>query len=84
MYRLGRPTPHVTAQWDALPAVASEELTLAIADVCDDPYGTTEPRSGHDKDVERILTLQHTTIALLLIDAPPIQRIYVRGITHLG
>ncbi|MGP3992032.1 hypothetical protein [Streptomyces sp. 3N207] len=83
MYKLRHYDETVTAIWDSLPADASEELTLALADICENPYRHTRPINGQDNDVERTLALQHTAITLLIIDASPIQRVYIRNIEHL-
>lgn len=84
MYRLGHQTPEVDAAWAALPPEASEELTLAMAEVCRDPWRATAPLDADDeKDVRRKLVLRHVTVNLLIVDAPPIQRVYIRIIEPL-
>lgn len=83
MYKLRHYDETVTAIWDSLPADAREELTLALFEIIEDPYRHTRPINGQDRDVERTLTLQRTAITLLIIDAPPIQRVYIRNIEHL-
>ncbi|GAA2629874.1 hypothetical protein [Streptomyces axinellae] len=83
MYKLRHYDETVTAIWDSLPAAAREELTLALFEIIEDPHRHTRPINGQDHDVERTLTLQHTAITLLIIDAPPIQRVYIRSIEHL-
>ncbi|MGW7530380.1 hypothetical protein [Streptomyces sp. NPDC054783] len=45
------------------------------------PHRATQRRP---RDIGRILNLQHTVTALLIMDAPPIQRIYIRHIDYLG
>ncbi|GHJ36478.1 hypothetical protein [Streptomyces sp. TS71-3] len=81
MYKL-RYDEQTAAVWDSLPTEASEELVLAMADVCHDPYATTEPYNGNKE--RRTLALRHTAVALIVIDAPPVQRVYIRNIDYLG
>lgn len=81
MFKL-RYSDAVEAVWDSLPDEAREELDQAIPDVCADPYARTLERRG-DK-YRRTLTLMHTVIGLLIIDAPPIQRVYIKSIDYLG
>ncbi|MDH2410219.1 hypothetical protein ACG5V6_21475 [Streptomyces chitinivorans] len=70
------------AVWDSLPAEAREELDRAVLGVCEDPYGPTEPHS-QDEPYRRVLTLRHTAVALLVMDAPPVRRVYIRHIDPL-
>lgn len=73
--------PRVTQViWDALPPAASEALTLAMAQVCDDPIAATVPY-GEDDGVMRHLVLP-TVIAVLLVDEPT-KRVVVVQITHV-
>jgi len=80
VYKLRHSNAAVTAVWDSLPDDARDELNLALFEIIEDPYGATRSASDRPEDVERTLTLQHTTITLLIIDAPPIQRVYLRTI----
>lgn len=79
-YRLHASRP-VQAVWDTLPDQASEALTLAMAQVCDDPYTATSPY-GEDDGIMRTLVLP-MLVAVLLIDSPSGQ-ISIVQITHLG
>ncbi|MFL4904862.1 hypothetical protein ACJ6WF_17145 [Streptomyces sp. MMS24-I2-30] len=83
MYKL-RHTAAVEAVWDSLPAPADEEFSRAIIAVCEDPWAHTEPRDGDPRDVRRILILQHTVATLLIMDAPPVRRVYLRHVDYLG
>lgn len=84
MYRLGHQTPEVDAAWAALSPEASEELTLAMAEVCRAPWRTTAPLDAVDEtDVRRNIVLRHVTVNLLILDAPPIRRVYIRIIEPL-
>ncbi|SCK42093.1 hypothetical protein [Streptomyces sp. WMMB 322] len=80
MYKL-RYRADVEAVWDALPDAARRELDLALAEVCRDPYATTEPH-GKDGDVTRILKLRHTRSVLLVIE--PGLRVRIISINYLG
>ncbi|GAA2811114.1 hypothetical protein GCM10010441_39680 [Kitasatospora paracochleata] len=69
--------------WDQLLQAASEQLTLALARVIDDPYGTTEPYDSDDQDdVMRQLVLSDLVTALLVVDATKTVRIM--QIIYLG
>ena len=83
MYKL-RYTASAEAVWDSLPDDARAELDAAIADVCENPYKAADPRSDDPRDVERTLTLQYTVVALVVIDGPPVQRVRLTSIDHLG
>ncbi|MPY47102.1 type II toxin-antitoxin system RelE family toxin [Streptomyces acidicola] len=83
MYKL-RYSKAVEAVWDALPDDARAELDRALIGICQDPWAHTEPRSDDLRDVERTCALQHTAIALLVIAAPPVRRVYLRNIDYLG
>ncbi|QLJ01506.1 hypothetical protein HZZ00_11040 [Streptomyces sp. NEAU-sy36] len=84
MYKL-RYEEAVESVWDSLPDAARAELDDVLPVVCKDPWGRTEPRSEDDpRDVRRTLTLKHTTLALLIMDGPPVQRVYIRHIDYLG
>jgi len=60
----------VEAVWDALPDDAKTELDRALVVICQAPWTHTEPRSDDHYDAERTRALQHTTLALLVIDEP--------------
>ncbi|MET8956729.1 hypothetical protein [Streptomyces sp. NPDC004533] len=83
MYKL-RYTEAVEAVWDSLPEQANDEFSRAIGAVCEDPWARTEPHSEDPRDVRRVLRLDHTVAALLIMDAPPIRRVYIRHIDYLG
>ena len=83
MYQL-RYSKAVEAVWDALPDDARAELDRALVVICQAPWTHTEPRSDDPHDMERARALQHTAIAVLVIDAPPARRIYLRNIEYLG
>jgi hypothetical protein len=72
----------IEAVWDSLPDEAREELNQAIPEICRGPYVRSMERRG-DKH-RRVLTLRHTVIGLLVMDAPPIRRVYIKSIDHLG
>ena len=65
--------------WDGLPHAASEALTLAMADVCEDPIMATVPY-GEDDGVMRNLVLP-TVMAIVLVDAPA-KRVVLVQINH--
>lgn len=50
---------------DALPQAVSEELSLALADACDDPLSATVPY-GEDDEVIRTLITDHAVAVLLV------------------
>jgi hypothetical protein len=84
VYKL-RYTEAVEAVWDSLPEPARDEFARAITAVCEDPWAQTKPRDGDDpKDVRRLLLLRHTATAMLIMDAPPVRRVYIRHIDYLG
>ncbi|CAM5384194.1 MULTISPECIES: hypothetical protein [Streptomyces] len=66
---------------EAMPAAASEELTLALADACHDPIGATEPYGEDDGVVRALVTRQ--AFALLLV-GETLKTITVLQLTHLG
>ncbi|MEV8313845.1 hypothetical protein AB0Q95_06695 [Streptomyces sp. NPDC059900] len=78
-----RHTAAVRVVWDSLPDGARREFEDALWLACEDPYKNTRPRSKDEHDVERILALQHTVVAILLIDAKPVQRLYVRSLDYV-
>lgn len=83
MYKL-RYSPAVEAVWDALPDEARAELDGALVELCHDPFARPEPRGGERDDVARLLTLRHTVVSVVVITAPPVRRVYLRHIHHLG
>jgi hypothetical protein len=66
---------------EAMPAPASETLTLALADACRDPLGTTEPYGEDDGVVRMLVTGQ--AFAVLLI-GQTLKTITVLQVTYLG
>ncbi|MFE5757524.1 hypothetical protein ACFQ7M_19500 [Streptomyces massasporeus] len=64
IYRL-KYDPAAEAVHEAMPPAASEALTLALADVCRDPIGATEPY-GEDDGVVRTLVTPEAFAVLLL------------------
>lgn len=64
-YRL-KYDPAAEAVYDALPQRASEQLTLALADACEDPIGTTRPYGEVENEVIRRIVTEDVT-ALLLV-----------------
>jgi hypothetical protein len=84
VYQLDYPKA-VEAVWDALPDEAKAELERALVVICQAPWTHTQPRSSDDLyDIERTRALQHTALALLVIDQPPIRRVYLLNIDYLG
>lgn len=81
MFKL-RYSDAVEAVWDSLPDDAREELDRVIPDVCTDPYARSMERRG-DR-YRRTLTLRHTVITLLVVDAPSARRVYLKSIDYLG
>ncbi|MFJ3229220.1 hypothetical protein ACIPJS_38545 [Streptomyces sp. NPDC086783] len=79
-YRL-KYDPASEAVHEAMPAAASEMLTLALADACSDPIGTTQPY-GQDDGVVRVLVIEQA-FAVLLVGAQT-KTITVLQITYLG
>ncbi|WP_433917385.1 hypothetical protein OIE50_50760 [Streptomyces canus] len=84
MYKLDYPKA-VEAVWDALPDEAQAELERALVVICQAPWTHTQPRSSDDLyDIERTRALQYTALALLVIDEPPVRRVYLLNIDYLG
>lgn len=67
--------------WDSLPQPALEQLALALAAVCDDPFGETLPY-GVDDGITRMLVLPAVVAVLLVSDAT--KRVHIMQITYLG
>ncbi|MEV0374831.1 hypothetical protein AB0I10_34480 [Streptomyces sp. NPDC050636] len=80
MYRL-RYDPAADAVHEALPPAASEELTLALAEACQDPLGATAPYGEDDKYVRMILG-QHVTAVILI--GHTLKTITVLQVSYLG
>lgn len=53
------------ATHDALPAEASEQLTLALADVCHDPFGNSAPYGEPDAYMRMVIT-DHAFAVILI------------------
>lgn len=66
---------------DALPAAASEQLTLALADVCHDPLGRSIPYGEDDGVVRMVLT--DAAFAVILIGHAT-KTVTVLQISYLG
>ncbi|MFF9705386.1 hypothetical protein [Streptomyces griseofuscus] len=66
---------------EAMPAPASESLTLALADACQDPIAATQPY-GEDDKVMRMLVTDHAFAVLLLGHVS--KTITVLQVTYLG
>ncbi|QHC33883.1 hypothetical protein [Streptomyces sp. HF10] len=66
---------------EAMPAPASEALTLALADACHDPIAATQPY-GEDDGVMRMLVTDHAFAVLLVGRAS--KTITVLQATYLG
>ncbi|MDT0608825.1 hypothetical protein [Streptomyces lancefieldiae] len=80
MYRL-KYDPAAEAVHEAMPAVASEALTLALAAACHDPIAATEPY-GEDDGIMRMLVTEHSFAALLV--GQTLKTITVLQVTYLG
>lgn len=80
MHRLQYAAP-AGAVHDAMPADASEQLTLVLADVCHDPLGRSIPY-GEDDGVMRMVITDHA-FAVLLVGAVT-KTITVLQISYLG
>lgn len=66
---------------DAMPADASEQLTLMLADVCHDPLGRSIPY-GEDDEVVRMVITDHAFAVILIGDVT--QTVTVLQISYLG
>ncbi|MET7620516.1 hypothetical protein [Streptomyces sp. NPDC005408] len=73
----------VQAVYDSLPDDASLALTLALAEVCEDPVGHTDPY-GIDDGVTRLLILDRVLVMLLVTDTPAMQIVRVLQIAYDG
>ncbi|MFJ3229150.1 hypothetical protein ACIPJS_38175 [Streptomyces sp. NPDC086783] len=79
-YRL-KYDPAAEAVHEAMPASASESLTLAFAAACHDPLGATQPYE-EDDDVVRMLITEHAFAVLLI--GQQTKTITVLQVTYLG
>lgn len=70
-----------TAVHDAMPPEASEQLTLLLADVCDDPFGHSIPYDEDDNIIRMVIT-DHALAVIMIGDA--LKRITVLQISYLG
>jgi len=80
-YRL-RITPDLRRVWETLPQQAAEELTVALARVCDDPLGETVPYDGDEDGVMRELVLPSVVAVLLVLDGT--KSVHLMQLAHLG
>jgi hypothetical protein len=80
MHRL-RYDPAAEAVHEAMPAPASEALTLALADACRDPIDATQPYGEDDGIMRMIVTEQ--AFAVLLVGHQT-KTITVLQVTYLG
>jgi hypothetical protein len=80
IYRL-KYDPAAEAVHEAMPATASETLTLALADACHDPITATQPY-GEDDGVVRMLVTEQAFAVLLVGET--MKRITVLQISYLG
>ncbi|MFE2297947.1 hypothetical protein ACFXAW_07100 [Streptomyces sp. NPDC059445] len=80
IYRL-KYDPAAEAVREAMPAPASEALTLALADACHDPLAATEPY-GEDDGVMRMIVTEQAFAVLLV--GQTLKTITVLQINYLG
>ncbi|MGC2997170.1 hypothetical protein ACPF8X_01865 [Streptomyces sp. G35A] len=80
MYRL-KYDPAAEAVHEAMPAPASEALTLALADACRDPEAATQPYGENDGVVRMLITEQ--AFAVLLV-GETLKTVTVLQINYLG
>ncbi|GAA3107623.1 hypothetical protein [Streptomyces echinatus] len=80
MYRL-KYDPAAEAVHEAMPAIASEPLTLALAAACHDPVVATEPY-GEDDGVVRMIVTDRAFAVLLVGHA--LKTLKVLQVTYLG
>lgn len=80
-YALGKWPPDKTKTiWDGLPQELKDELALALAEACEDPWGRCRPRNPADPDdVNRLLITENLIVAVLVF-RPPVGRVQVRSI----
>ncbi|MEV6781201.1 hypothetical protein [Streptomyces sp. NPDC051098] len=75
--------PVVQAVYDSLPDDVASTLTLALAEVCDDPFARTDPY-GVDDGVTRLLILDRVIAMLLVTNTPAMQAVRILQITYDG
>lgn len=80
MYRL-KYDPAADAVHEAMPAPASETLTLALADACHDPLAATQAY-GEDDGVMRMIVTEQAFAVLLV--GHQTETITVLQVTYLG
>ena len=80
MYRL-KYDPAAEAVHEAMPAPASEALTLVLADACHNPIAVTQPY-GEDDGVMRMVVTEQSFAVLLIGNA--LKTITVLQVTYLG
>ncbi|MFC8065462.1 hypothetical protein [Streptomyces sp. NPDC057293] len=80
MYRL-KYDPAAEAVHEAMPAAASESLTLALAAACHDPLAVTQPYGEDDGVMRMIVTDQ--AFAVLLVGHQA-KTLTVLQVTYLG
>jgi hypothetical protein len=80
MYRL-KYDPAAEAVHEAMPAAASEALTLALAEACHDPLALTQPY-GEDDGVMRMIVTGRSFAVLLI--GQTLKTITVLQISYLG
>lgn len=73
--------PAAEAVHDAMPTEASEQLTLALADVCQDPLGRSIPY-GEDDKVMRMVITDHAFAVILV--GHVLKTVTVLQINHLA
>ncbi|WP_330300282.1 hypothetical protein [Streptomyces sp. NBC_00503] len=73
--------PAAEAVHEAMPGPASEALTLALADACQDPLGATEAYGEGDDIVRMIITEQCFAVVLI---GHALKTITVLQINYLG
>lgn len=80
-YRLKRDET-IEAIWDALPLHLSEQLTVAIAAACEDPFGTTDPAGDEDDGMTRELVVGPLVVFIYLGHLKKV--LHVWDINYLG
>lgn len=80
-YRL-KYDPAAEAVHEAMPAAASEALTLALADACHDPIAATVPYGDVEDEVVRMVVTEQAFAVLLVGQA--LKTITVLQINYLG
>lgn len=80
IYRL-KYDPAAEAVHEAMPATASETLTLALSDACHDPFDATQAY-GEDDGIMRMVITEHCFAVILL--GHSLKTITVLQINYLG